>query len=149
MTRKGERGPSQGEKTLSSVCWHYNQPSVLVMFTLRSKNDVKMMLQRQRNAEHPVKCVLLCMTWLSVAQLQAQRDCWVSWCPQVTVCIPVHDEYAAWCVCGSISVSEAVNMQDVPSPGKELLSLRGEGKTNQGSDPPLLEIRPRPKRWQG
>lgn len=39
-------------------------------------------------------------------------------------------------------------MQDVVSPGKELLSLT-EGKTNQDSDPPLLLIRPLTKTLAG
>lgn len=61
-----------------------------------------------------------------------------------------HVKYLGQCGGGCISVSGGVNMRDVVSPGKELLSLTA-GVEGRGvvSDPPLLQIRAQPKLCQG
>lgn len=60
-----------------------------------------------------------------------------------------HVKYLGQCGGRCISVSEGVNMQDVISPGKELLSLMAGVEGRAVSDPPLLQIKAQPKLCQG
>lgn len=65
--------------------------------------------------------------------------------PPKTVCVCV--KYTQWYVCSFLLQMVLCTMWRPP--GKELLSLTWEGKMNQDSDPPFLQIRPQPKRCQG